>query len=219
MSTTAPITGWCARRERRHGPGRAVTTGQLIAVEGPKAAGKTTLMNALARRLAPAGGVVLTKEPTPAFDLTREQRMRGAELAVAIAEDRRQHVADVIGPALAAGCTIICDRYILSSYVFHTFDGVAEAVIEELNRDFPSPTLNLILRVSVAELRRRRGLRPSATRLQSGDLEAEMAAYLRYAERMERAGVASQLVDNSTMTDHDQLLAWLSARCSERSPQ
>ncbi|TDD75062.1 dTMP kinase [Actinomadura rubrisoli] len=110
--------------------------GQLIAVEGPKAAGKTTLMAVLADRLCDLPvSPVLTKEPTPAFDLDSEERLRGVELAAAIAQDRRRHVTEVVGPALAAGRIVICDRYLLSSLVFHSLDGVPHDVIEELNAD------------------------------------------------------------------------------------
>ncbi len=191
--------------------------GRLIALEGPKLAGKTTLVSDLSTRLAAASraDVVLTKEPTPAFDLTREQRMHGVDLAASIAEDRRRHVNDVIGPALADGRTVICDRYILSSYVFHTADGVPETVIEQLNGDFPRPALNLVLRVSARELRRRHIQRATTTRLQTVDAGAEAAAYTRYAEHMKRQGVPSRMVDNSTMTDHQNLLDWLYARCFE----
>jgi dTMP kinase len=111
---------------------------------------------------------VVTKEPTPAFDLSNEEKLRGLALAKAIAEDRRRHVAEQIGPALEAGGAVICDRYILSSYAFHTADGVPAEVIDELNRGFPLPDLNLILRVAPLELARRRGERGTATRLNVG---------------------------------------------------
>jgi dTMP kinase len=174
------------------------------------------MMAGLARRLSGAASVdiVLTKEPTPAFDLSREQRLRGVELAAAIADDRRHHVNTVIAPALASGRTVVCDRYILSSYVFHTADGVPEKIIEELNSSFPRPTLNLILRVPAAELRRRRLRRATTTRLQREDVAAEMAAYLRYADVMELTNTPSRVVDNSTMADHHRLLGWLCALCT-----
>ena len=187
--------------------------GELIALEGPKAAGKTTLLTTLAEYLFRAPQVVLTKEPTPAFDLGREQALRGLALAEAIAADRAQHVAEVIGPALDQGQTVICDRYILSSYVFHVLDGVPASVIAELNRDFPHPALNLVLQVPQAELRRRRSQRPNKTRLQSNDPTAESVAYRHYAKLMERQNVPTRFVDNSTMTNHHHLVTWLRARC------
>src|SRR5215472_9330563 len=98
----------------------------FVAIEGPKGVGKTALCTALATSLGleDHDRVLITKEPTPAFDLANEQILRGIDLATAIAADRQAHVATVITPALAEGKMVICDRYILSSYVFHTIDGV-----------------------------------------------------------------------------------------------
>jgi dTMP kinase len=189
-------------------------SGELIALEGPKAAGKTRLLTAVAALLPRDSQLVLTKEPTPAFDLRREQHLHGLALAEAIAADRAQHVAEVIGPALAEGRMVICDRYILSSYVFHVPDGVPAAVVAELNREFPAPALNLVLEVPADELRRRHSQRPGTTRLQSEDPADESVAYRFYAELMEHENVPSRFVDNSTMTDHHKLAAWLVAHCS-----
>ncbi|GLZ08764.1 hypothetical protein Acsp03_62300 [Actinomadura sp. NBRC 104412] len=188
------------------------SSGKLIALEGPKAAGKSLLLTAVAARLPHPPRLVLTKEPTPAFDLRREQELQGQALAEAIASDRARHVAEVIAPALKAGRAVICDRYILSSYVFHVPDGVAPEVIARLNRAFPTPTLNLVLEVPTEELRRRRSRRPGTTRLQSNDPAAESLAYRHYSKLMESQGVPSRFVDNSTMTQHHQLVEWLIAQ-------
>jgi dTMP kinase len=199
--------------------------GRLIALEGPKGVGKSTIASALSEwldaRLAgslgrsassvPVRPVLVTKEPTPGFDLNNEEKLRGLALAEAIAEDRRRHVAEQIGPALEAGGIVICDRYILSSYAFHTADGVTAKTLDELNRGFPLPNLNLILRVGPLELARRRGERGTTTRLQSGD---ETDAYLVHARRMQRRGVPYEVVDNATMTDHHALVERLGAVCA-----
>jgi dTMP kinase len=197
-----------------------VSTGKLIALEGPKGSGKTTLITSLGHRLPEncrQNHIVLTKEPTPHFDLSNEQRLRGAPLAQAISNDRCRHITEVIGPALDAGHTVVCDRYILSSFVFQTFDGVPESDVERLNSAFPQPTLNLILCVLPEELRRRRMQRGIVTRLQSGNIEGEAAAYLYFAARMESRGVPFRVVDNSTMTDHHRTVTWLLTRCSGRA--
>lgn len=147
--------------------------GEVASASHEKAVGKTTLATALCDRLAarqagPTGRpVVVTKEPTEAFDLGNEELLHGVALAEAIAEDQFRHIAELIGPALADGATVVCDRYILSSYAFHTADGVRAAVIARLNRGFPRPALNLVLEAGPGELRRRRGARGSTTRLQA----------------------------------------------------
>lgn len=138
--------------------------------------GKTSVCALLAKH---AGGcdVVVTKEPTARFDLASEELLRGIELASAIAADRREHVAEVIEPALRSGRAVICDRYILSSLVFHTADGVSPEVVRALNTGFPMPTVNIILSAPAYVLMARRQNRP-ATRLQTAwGPEAEMARY------------------------------------------
>lgn len=199
--------------------------GRLVALEGPKAVGKSTIVSSLsvwlAARLTESPGrsvssvltrpVLVTKEPTPAFDLGNEEKLRGLALAQAIAEDRRRHVAEQIGPALEAGGIVICDRYILSSYAFHTADGVSAEVIDELNRGFPLPDLNLILRVAPLELARRRSERETTTRLQNSD---EADAYVVHARRMQLRGAPYEVADKTTMTDHDQLVERLGAMCA-----
>jgi dTMP kinase len=181
---------------------------QFVALEGPKGAGKTTLCAALAARLSPRmhTRLVLTKEPTPAFDLRSEQALRGIDLARAIAADRRAHVAGVIGPALAGGRPVLCDRYILSSYVFHVGDGVAPSAITALNRPFPLPSLNLILHVRDTVLRSRRARRGQVTRLQSADTAGELAQYLGYARLMESWGSLYEVCDNSNQDEQRAII-------------
>jgi dTMP kinase len=188
-----------------------VGAGQFVALEGPKGVGKTALCAALAARLSPRerAQVLLTKEPTPAFDLQNEQMLRGVELARAIAADRQAHVAGMVAPALAAGKLVVCDRYLLSSYVFHTGDGVPSPVIAELNQTFPAPSLNLVLHADGDTIRRRLGMRGGATRLQSEDSSGEFAQYIRFAKLMELQGIAYQVCDNANQEAQHAIVEWL----------
>jgi dTMP kinase len=178
-----------------------MANGQLVAIEGPKGVGKTALCAELTKRLdAPMRErVIITKEPTPAFDLESEQILRGVSLAAAIAADRQMHVAEVLQPAMAQGKLVFCDRYILSSYVFHVSDGVSPSIVAELNQAFPRPVLQVILRASPGEIRTRLGLRGGPTRLQAVDSSGELALYLRYAMLMESQGVTYETWDNSDL--------------------
>ncbi|SEG91754.1 dTMP kinase [Thermomonospora echinospora] len=194
--------------------------GRFIALEGPKGVGKTTLCAALAERITGTPGaskVLITKEPTPRFDLGNEQRLTGLALAKAIAADRRWHVDAELEPALAAGRTVICDRYILSSYIFHTGDGVAEDVIDRLNESFPLPTLNVVLYVPADALRERLNARSSATRLQKGSTN-EFSLYIRYAERMRRLDVPYKIANNADIGDQEALTGWLVNCCTGGLP-
>jgi dTMP kinase len=203
------LTAACARCWQFGGS--AVGNAQFVAVEGPKGVGKTALCAALAARLRAheRHQVVITKEPTPAFDLRNEQNLRGIDLAKAIAADRQAHVAAVIAPVLAAGRPVICDRYILSSYVFHANDGVEASTITELNRSFPLPSLNLLLEANAEEVHSRRTLRGTVTRLQETDSAYECAQYIRYAKLMESSGTPYQIWNNSNQEAQQAIVEWL----------
>jgi len=99
-------------------------TGLFVAIEGPEGAGKSTLAEALRRRLA-AGGheVVRVREPggTPAAEAARAAFLDPALDAAPLAEvflllaARADLVTKVIRPALARGAVVLCDRYDLST--------------------------------------------------------------------------------------------------------
>jgi dTMP kinase len=186
--------------------------GIFLAVEGAKGAGKTTLVTALGERLADAckASVVITKEPTPRFDLGQEAHLLGADLARAIAQDRATHVREVIAPALAQGKTVVCDRYILSSLVFHCGDGVPADEIWQMNERFPLPHANLILTASPDSITARRGRRVSRTRLEAAsDPGEECGRYLNFGNVMRQRGVSVALLPNETTEDLALALKWI----------
>lgn len=98
-------------------------TGRLIVFEGGEGAGKSTQARMLADRL----DAVLTHEPG---DTAIGRRIREVVLdpehpemhprteALLMAADRAQHVAELIGPTLAAGRHVVTDRYVGSSLVY-----------------------------------------------------------------------------------------------------
>jgi len=101
----------------------AVNRGRLIALEGLDGCGKTTQAARIAEALRARGReVVVTREPSDGPIGTKIRALaRGAappdaerELAL-FTDDRREHVALVIEPALAAGRWVITDRYFLST--------------------------------------------------------------------------------------------------------
>jgi dTMP kinase len=102
------------------------SSGRLIVFEGGEGSGKSTQAERLATRL----GAVLTHEPGATGLgaalrrlLLDEQAATLDERAEALlmAADRAQHVAEIVGPALAAGRTVVCDRYIGSSLAYQGF--------------------------------------------------------------------------------------------------
>ena len=115
----------------------------FIVLEGPDAAGKSTQLALLSRELSRRGiPVVVTREPG-GTELGRA--LRGilldpgrrieplAELFLLLA-DRRQHVEELIRPALEAGKWVISSRYTLSSVAYQGYGrGIPVDLVRELN--------------------------------------------------------------------------------------
>lgn len=98
----------------------------FISFEGLDGSGKTTQAGLLAARLEADGeDVVRTREPggTALGEAVRELVLHAGEVtpwaeAALFAAARAQHVTEVIGPALARGATVVCDRYLDSSVAY-----------------------------------------------------------------------------------------------------
>lgn len=128
--------------------------GLLIAIDGIDGAGKTTLANALRERLEAAGTLVVQgKEPT-----TGEWGVKLRESAAAgrlspeqeldyLVRDRRQHVDQVIAPALRAGAVVILDRYVPSTVAYQGAAGIPVEQLLSANEFAPVPDLLLVLDV------------------------------------------------------------------------
>ncbi len=142
-----------------------VERGKFITIEGGEGAGKTTLIESLAAGLEQQGYAVLTtREPggIPIAEKIREvildrthTGMDSRTEALLYAAARRQHLTEKVIPALEAGKTVICDRYIDSSLAYQGYArGLGMSAIEEINRFaiegwMPDVTLFLDLPVEI----------------------------------------------------------------------
>lgn len=156
------------------GGGRA--PGLLIAVEGIDGTGKSTLVQALAAALRARGrNVVASFEPTrgPWGSRVRALASGGRESVTPeqelawFTEDRREHVRDVIRPALERGDVVLLDRYFYSTMAYQGARGLDPAAIERENLAFaPLPDLLVLLELPVAQalqrITRQRGAAPDA---------------------------------------------------------
>jgi dTMP kinase len=133
-------------------------TPRFITLEGGEGAGKTTQAALLAESLAAQGIPVLcTREPggAPGAELLRTILLGGstdwsprAETLLHFAA-RAEHVARTIGPALAAGTWVVCDRFYDSTVAYQGYgQGADRAFIAGLVRLLnATPDLTLVLDV------------------------------------------------------------------------
>ncbi|HZE20793.1 MAG TPA: dTMP kinase [Desulfobaccales bacterium] len=129
-------------------------TGALLALEGIDGSGKTTQAGLLAEALKRRNfKVVLTREPSSGAagqklrrylsGLTRH--LSPAEELALFVSDRRDHVARVIRPALAAGQIVITDRYYYSSVAYQGALGLdPDRILAENEAFAPRPQLVFI---------------------------------------------------------------------------
>ncbi|MBN8194362.1 dTMP kinase [Bacillus sp. NTK074B] len=102
--------------------------GLFITVEGPEGAGKSTVLSELHHQLEQDGfDVVLTREPggvsiaeqiREVILNTKNTEMDKRTEALLYAAARRQHLVEIVIPALSAGKIVMCDRFIDSSLAY-----------------------------------------------------------------------------------------------------
>jgi dTMP kinase len=127
--------------------------GFLLVLEGIDGAGKSTLGRALAAHLRSRGLTVTTsREPTdgPHGTALRKSAKAGrlslAEELGLFLQDRAQHVAELIGPALRRGEVVILDRYYISTAAYQGARGADPQQVILQNETFaPRPDLVLLL--------------------------------------------------------------------------
>ena len=128
-STTAPCRASRKaendRTHRRIGPLDVTRRGHFVSLEGIDGAGKSTHATWLAEALTQRGRtVVTTREPggTPLGEKLRElllhEPMTHESETLLMFAARREHVQQVIAPALARGDIVICDRFTDATYAY-----------------------------------------------------------------------------------------------------
>lgn len=131
--------------------------GVLIVFEGTDGTGKSTQLLLLSRYLQDKGyPVITTREPTNGqfgqkireLYVNRSKYSQDQELELFLA-DRREHVHQLLIPALEQGKVILCDRYFLSTAAYQGARGFDPDVILELNSFAPDPDLALLFQVPI----------------------------------------------------------------------
>ncbi len=174
-----------------------MSRGKFITLEGMDGAGKTTHLEWLRGHLSGRGlPLTVTREPggTPLGEALRrllldshESRTPDTEALLMFAA-RREHIAAVIEPALAAGRWVLCDRFTDATYAYQAggsgmpWDRVAALEHWVQGQLQPDLTLYFDLSPEVGRARTRQVREPDRfEREQAAFFERVRAAYLRRA--------------------------------------
>lgn len=169
----------------------------FITLEGVEGAGKSTQMRNISRWLNDHGhDVVETREPggTALSELIRDVVLHGnhSEMApktelLLIFAARAQHVEELILPSMAAGKTVLCDRFTDASYAYQgggrELGSEIIATLEQLVQGSLRPDLTLLLDIPVAVGLQRASGRNSEDRFETESMRFLERARQAYLER------------------------------------
>ena len=172
--------------------------GLFITFEGTDGSGKTTQIERLESFIQGKGyDAILTREPggTAISEKIRElvldknnMEMDYMTEALLYAAARAQHVAQVIRPALEAGRSVICDRFIDSSIVYQGYGrklGDCVRIINEYAVNGCFPDITFLLKID-PEIGKRRIKADDQDRLELEELDYHRAVFQAYEELEKR---------------------------------
>ena len=173
-------------------------SGRFITFEGIDGAGKSTHIDAVAQRLRAGGAtVVCTREPggTPLAERVREivlhATMDPLTEALLVFAARRDHIRQVIAPALDAGHTVLCDRFTDATFAYQGGGGNAPlAVLHQLEQWVQGelqPDLTIWFDLPAVLAAQRRAQARAADRFEQQDLAFFERVRGGYAARLEAA--------------------------------
>ena len=155
---------------------------RFISFEGIDGAGKSTHIDAVAAHLREAGAsVVCTREPggTPLAEQLRDlflrQSMDSMTESLLVFAARRDHLQQVIRPALDRGDTVLCDRFTDATFAYQGGgNGFSWDVLSQLEnwvQDGLQPDLTIWFDLPAAIAAQRRAQARAADRFEQQDLE------------------------------------------------
>jgi dTMP kinase len=162
--------------EKKH---TATRRGFLVVLEGIDGVGKSSALRAIQAAVVNINReLVLSREPTdgPWGRRLRQSATTGRlsleEELELFTRDRRQHVEELVMPALERGALVLLDRYYLSTGAYQGARGADPEAVLALNEAFaPAPDLVLLLDcdplVSLERIRRRGGVADEFEKLEA----------------------------------------------------
>ena len=181
-----------------------MTRGRFISFEGIDGAGKSSHIDALAAALRARGhAVLLTREPggTPLAEQLRslflQQPMDALTEALLVFAGRRDHLRNAIQPALAAGTTVLCDRFTDATFAYQGggrgFDATVLVQLEAwvqtdtATGQLVQPDLTLWFDLPAEQAAARRASAREADRIEQLDLDFFERVRTGYAARAAQA--------------------------------
>ncbi len=185
--------------------------GKFIVFEGCEGAGKSTQMRLLSEYLKEKGVAhVVTREPGGGeiSEAIRKIILNGkfTEMtdeceALLYAAARVQHLADTVEPALRRGDTVLCDRYIFSSYAYQGYGrGLDMRFLRDINRyaaEHFMPDVTLFLDIPPVRAFERKHGADENDRIEQAGAEFHEKVYRGYLRLAEEYGDAFVAVDCS----------------------
>jgi dTMP kinase len=185
-----------------------VIPARFITFEGIDGAGKSTHIDAVATRLRDAGAKVLcTREPggTELAEKLRElvlhSGMDALTEALLVFAARRDHLQQVIAPAMARGETVLCDRFTDATFAYQGggrgFDRVVLAQLEQWVHGSLQPDLTIWFDLPAPLAAARRAAARAPDRFEREDVAFFERVRHAYHERMEAAPHRIVRIDSS----------------------
>lgn len=178
--------------------------GLFISFEGGEGSGKSTQVQKLAESLREQGfAAIVTREPggTAGAEALRHILLHARKFhysplleAILFAAARRDHIEQLIAPALAAGQIVLCDRFMDSTRVYQGLAGKVSAnmlaLLEEIAVEPYRPHISFFLDIAaktgMARAGGRRDLQEQADRFEKDNLkiqEQRRQAFLKIARK------------------------------------
>lgn len=198
---------------------------RFISFEGIDGAGKSTHIQRLIERFTARGAeVVSTREPggTELAEALRglflHAAMDGLTEALLVFAGRRDHLLKVIEPALAAGKTVVCDRFTDATFAYQGFgrgmDLAVLGTLEQWVQEGRQPDLTLWFDLPAEMAAQRRAAAREADRFEQQDLDFFERVRAGYAARAAAAPQRFARIDASLSVEQvaAQIDAVLEAR-------
>lgn len=188
----------------------------FITFEGPEGSGKTSVIKSVAAMLKEAGHDVLTTREPGGVAIAEQIRhvmldvdneaMDAKTEALLFAASRRQHVVEVILPALKQGKIVICDRYVDSSLAYQGVGrGLGIDTVFSLNQFVIGDCMpNLTLFIDVPPTTGLNRVQTNGRHMDRLDLESlsfHERVYKGYRELIERYQERIKVIDGTQSID------------------